>query len=303
MHLNVIVTYNCNLQCEYCLFECPKPISLELSVFKEVINKYIPFGLESVGFTGGEPILHPNLGEMVAYLLENKIKFSFVSNGKRYKDYLVFVENNKSLFQSFKFSIDGLKNEHDELRQKGNFDEVVQAILFYKLLGYKTAIHFVLTRKNHHIIEKYVNYFKELKVDKIIFGGLLPNENNRELMVSSKTKKDVYKRILALQKKYLNVNIRTTSSFYTKEGVNFCNIVTRPKRINLDPFGNIIFCCNLLSGEGILGDYRILPEEILKKRMKISEKILFLRKEYLKNGLKEKNKSCLFCFDFFKEHR
>lgn len=295
MHINFIITYNCNLKCKHCIFDSPKVVSLDINVFKKIIKMFVPYGLKSVGFTGGEAITHPNFSEMVDFISDYNLSFAFVTNAQAYEKYLPIIQKQREFLSHIKISVDGLEKENDSIRGKGTFKKVIQAIYFYKLLGIKIYLHFVLTNINKDLVEEYIKYFSKFNLDSIQIGSILPTPYNKELMISENDKKKVFLKIIKLKKDY--PNIKTTSSFYIKNDVHFCGVIDSI-RFDVDPYGNFTFCCNLPSNFGIFANFNDKANIILKKRINISKKLLNLMKKKI-NKLKPNEKSCIFCYNYF----
>lgn len=93
-HFQIPITFDCNLKCKNCLFNCDKftkrnAFYITIEKFKEylteinriVTNSNIPISLT---IFGGEPLLHPNVIEFLNILYDYKICVSdifFSTNG------------------------------------------------------------------------------------------------------------------------------------------------------------------------------------------------------------------------------
>jgi GTP 3',8-cyclase len=85
LSLHVFPIHRCNFRCRYCLHSLPpqklremdfKKESLPFQIFKKAIDdlKVFPKPLKSLIFAGhGEPLLHPDIARMVAYVKENEV--------------------------------------------------------------------------------------------------------------------------------------------------------------------------------------------------------------------------------------
>lgn len=65
--IQLVIIRKCNLNCAYCneYDKVSNPVSLD--AIKQRIDKAEELGTLSIEFTGGEPLLHPNLSEIVSY--------------------------------------------------------------------------------------------------------------------------------------------------------------------------------------------------------------------------------------------
>lgn len=133
--LEIEVTRRCPFDCLHCGSSCSmqspyeEELSMDeiLSACKKVADAY---GAENVkvAITGGEPLARRDIHHLVARITEMGFRASLVTNG-----YLINEKNLKLIrasgIQSMSISIDGLKENHDWLRnKKGAFEQTVKAI-------------------------------------------------------------------------------------------------------------------------------------------------------------------------------
>jgi len=82
--------FGCNLRCKYCwgsgAIHAKRPRLMSEEVFRRAVD-YLPDTVESVTFSlAGEPLLHPNLGEMMAYADKKGRRVLLFTNGTRLTD-------------------------------------------------------------------------------------------------------------------------------------------------------------------------------------------------------------------------
>ena len=72
---------SCNLECSYC--QVKKTTNrLELRTIKKFIDSLSRNGLKSVILTGGgEPLLYPEINELIKYIKKNNLKLGIITNG------------------------------------------------------------------------------------------------------------------------------------------------------------------------------------------------------------------------------
>ena len=81
------LTEGCNLRCRHCWI-APKfqdkghsyPV-LSLDLLKSIVDQAKPLGLSSLKLTGGEPLLHPEISEILEYIREEDLNLSIETNG------------------------------------------------------------------------------------------------------------------------------------------------------------------------------------------------------------------------------
>ncbi len=111
----LVVTRRCNLACGYCneYDDFSKPVPTD--VVKARIDHLAKLGTVVVTLTGGEPLLHPKLDELVAHVVSHGMVCTTISNGyaftRRWIDRL-----NKAGLTLVQISIDNL--EPNEVSEK-----------------------------------------------------------------------------------------------------------------------------------------------------------------------------------------
>ncbi|MBT4136243.1 radical SAM protein [archaeon] len=82
--LQVFITNKCNLNCEGCFAKNimkGEGIHISIDEYKGVIDEFLEKGGEQITLLGGEPLLHPELKEMLAINKEKGIKTTIYTNG------------------------------------------------------------------------------------------------------------------------------------------------------------------------------------------------------------------------------
>ncbi len=85
-YLRVSLTSCCNLRCLYCMPKqgCSMPKhSLNKNEFIRLISLIMETGIKKLRFTGGEPLIYPELGDLIAYFKRQKTieKIALTTNG------------------------------------------------------------------------------------------------------------------------------------------------------------------------------------------------------------------------------
>lgn len=106
----VVVVRKCNLSCGYCneFDKTSEPVPVE--ILKQRLDKLKKLGSFSVCFTGGEPMLHPDLPELIRYCREELrfVRTAMITNGFLLTRGLIEKLNTAGL-QDMQISIDGVK--------------------------------------------------------------------------------------------------------------------------------------------------------------------------------------------------
>ena len=82
--MDLAITYKCNNNCSHCYNARPRGLpSLSLEDWKRVIARVWDLRIPHIVFTGGEPTLHPDLPEMVAFAEELGVITGLNTNGRK----------------------------------------------------------------------------------------------------------------------------------------------------------------------------------------------------------------------------
>lgn len=160
------ITRSCNLACKHCRAEAhPEPFAGELDTAeaKKLIDSFKQAGDPVVIFTGGEPLLRPDVFELVSYADSKGLRCVMAPNGT-----LINPENARLMkdsgIQRCSISIDGPNAaEHDLFRGvPGSFDLSMQGIDYLKEAGIPFQINTTVTRDNLHQFRDIFKLAQEL---------------------------------------------------------------------------------------------------------------------------------------------
>jgi len=156
------VTYRCNLSCKYCGIWSYSIKEMTTKEAKKAIKEFADAGTFHWVFTGGEPLLRKDIGELINYLKSFGIAVTLTTNGLLLKKRIWEVKN----VDYFVVSLDGPKEINDEVRGKGVFDKVVEGVKEARKRGIEVVLNATLSRKNiennFYGIRKLIEIAKEL---------------------------------------------------------------------------------------------------------------------------------------------
>lgn len=143
---NYYLTYRCNATCDFCdIWEQPSPyvtlenVAANLDDLKEL-------GVKVVDFTGGEPLLHRQLPEILRLAKDKGFITTVTTNG------LLYPKKAKSLIgliDMLHFSLDSFDREqHDTMRGVACYDAVLKSIDIALELGERPDILFTVFAHN-----------------------------------------------------------------------------------------------------------------------------------------------------------
>jgi SynChlorMet cassette radical SAM/SPASM protein ScmF len=188
------LTDGCNLRCLHCWIE-PKYKSndstypsLGLEIFKSIIFQAKPLGLSSVKLTGGEPLLHPNIHEILEIILEEKLILNIETNGILCtRDIACMIASCKTPFVAV--SLDGSDPAtHDWIRGvEGSFDNALAGIKNLVKSGIHPQVIMTIMRRNKDQIEKVALLAESLGAGSVKFNIVQPTARGETLHRSGKT--------------------------------------------------------------------------------------------------------------------
>jgi len=131
--------FACNLECPGCgKIQHPTEILRKRLSVEECVGAMEECGAPMVSIAGGEPLLHPQIADIVEALLERKKFVYLCTNGvllRRRMD-----QFKPSPYFSWAVHVDGLRERHDiAVAREGVFDEVVEAIRDAKERGFRVT--------------------------------------------------------------------------------------------------------------------------------------------------------------------
>lgn len=144
------VTYACNLSCQHCLTDSGngRTTALGTEEAHELIDRLADARVLYVSLTGGEPFLHHDILDLVAYITDRNMRVDIASNGFDVPKRVLERLRELPVFQ-VQVSVDGIGASHDRFRgKKGAFERACQTLSRLKEEGFSTSISTTTTAQN-----------------------------------------------------------------------------------------------------------------------------------------------------------
>ncbi len=195
--LNTIYFYltrGCNLRCRHCWItpkfqtEENQYPSLDLGLFRSILNQAKPLGLSSVKFTGGEPLIHPNIEELLTEVQSRDLSFSMETNGIACTwDIARRLKACRGAHVSV--SLDGADAEtHEWVRGvPGCFEKALQGIRNLVSVGFNPQIIMTVMRRNRDQMEKLVRLAESIGAGSVKFNIVQPTARGEQMHNSNET--------------------------------------------------------------------------------------------------------------------
>ncbi len=198
--LVIHVSENCNLNCKHCSYSYRPPDKDNISIdkWKSIIDEAIEVGVTNFIVIGGEPLLYIDRTEQILnHLQQRKVPYGMVTNGTLIKNNIKRLKKHKLSFLDV--SIDGLEEEHDRTRGKGNFKKSVEGIklVLENNIAERTFLASTVMSHNYKKMPDMIKHFQNLGVKYFVLGlyvyvgtnpkeWILQQEQLRELIESIK---------------------------------------------------------------------------------------------------------------------
>ena len=158
--------FRCNLACAGCgKIEYPEEILNKRLSLEQCLEAVDECGAPIVSIPGGEPLLHPEMPEIVAGIVARKKFVYLCTNALLLKKHLDRYTPSKYL--TFSIHLDGLEAEHDEaVCQEGVFEIATDAIRAALARGFRVTVNCTLFgNAEPEQVAKFLDYANGLGVE------------------------------------------------------------------------------------------------------------------------------------------
>lgn len=148
---NYYLTYRCNARCSFCdIWERPSPYA-DVETIRQNLAALKRAGVRIIDFTGGEPLLHRRIGDVLHMAKEAGFMTTLTTNGMLYPKKAGEL---RGLVDMLHFSLDSAyKDAHDRSRGVACFDLVMESIRVAGSLGERPDILFTVSPDNLDEVE------------------------------------------------------------------------------------------------------------------------------------------------------
>ncbi len=182
------LTEGCNLRCRHCWI-APKfqtedrfyPV-LSVDLFKSIVEQAKPLGLSGLKLTGGEPLMHPEINEILEHIRGEDLNISIETNGVLCTPEIARqIGEFKNPFVSV--SLDGADAKtHEWLRGvPGCFEAALEGIRNLLNAGIKPQAIMCIMRRNKDQMEPLVRLAESLGIESVKFNIIQPTARGEKL--------------------------------------------------------------------------------------------------------------------------
>ena len=251
--LRVSLLDACNFRCFYCMPTNPKFMSPSKWLPKDniisIVKALIPYGIEELRLTGGEPTLRPEFRQIVEELSPLPFKkLGLTTNGLLLSKHLNFLK--QTTCQHLNISLDSLnRDKFNKITRSKGFDLVMDSIIQAREMEFDIKLNIILMKGiNDDEILDFIKFSQDTSIEvrfleMMRIGQACANQNEKFMPASEAI--DIIKNHHRLQTVKVPLDA-TAFSFTTEKGAKIGFIASESQP----------FCSNCsrwrLSAEGFL---------------------------------------------------
>ena len=282
--LNVELANICNLHCSYCFRADENLYSSHAEFFPlELLRRVIAeartvANITRIGFTGGEPTLHPAFSETLRTIGEAGLTSSFVTNGWHFDRVWPAIQENRAAVSHVAFSLDGVTREdHDRWRGKGSFDRLVRAFSRCYMSNLPFAMKFVIRRDLVDQLEHIALFAARMGAVSLHFVHVMPTSsgvvNDSALSLDEQR---VAEEEIAILARIFKMDIGIDVGYYNIDESRPPCAPLAGVSMNIDYRGRLSLCCNLSGFRGATDEQDVVADLNVESFASAYEKFMAL---------------------------
>jgi len=240
------LTNRCNLSCGHWLAgRHGGGEMLPPAIFAVLVREAAGAGFGKFSFTGGEPTLHPQLGEILRMTYAAGCRFGMVTNGWTFPAINGKILAYADRLSHITLSLDGARREtHDALRGPGSFDRLMKACSIGVATGIPFTVNMTVNGRNRGELGEAAGLVQDLGGRGLRFGPLMitPESRQHGLDLSPEQLREAAANIRALAGRFA-LAIGMAPGFAADELFPCDPLAMR--EMNVDCRGSLTKCCHL----------------------------------------------------------
>jgi radical SAM protein with 4Fe4S-binding SPASM domain len=200
-------TYNCNLSCKHCYSDAGNLSKMELSTKEalNVVDQIADFGVTSLAFSGGEPLMRKDFFEIAGHAVASGLYVSLATNG-----ILLNKANVKRLkeigINYVEVSLDGSNPKtHDLFRgQTGAFNQALQGLRNCVDADLCTCLAVTATKNNLTEIPSVLALAENMGIQRFTLFNFVPTGRGRHIVALDPSPQEREEVLNFLRKKLLD---------------------------------------------------------------------------------------------------
>ncbi|MFC4322354.1 TIGR04053 family radical SAM/SPASM domain-containing protein [Litchfieldia salsa] len=211
------LTRACELKCLHCRAEAQylrDPRELTIEEGKQLIDDIYSMNNPMLVFTGGDPLMRPDVYEIAGYAIKKGVRVSMTPSATPNVTKEAIEKAKEVGLSRWAFSLDGPTAEiHDHFRgTSGSFDLTMNAIKYLHELEIPIQINTVISTYNIDVLEEMAKLVEELECVLWSVFFLVPTgRGKKQDMISPVQHEQVFRWLYQLSKK-VKFDIKTTAA-------------------------------------------------------------------------------------------
>ncbi|MBF0252420.1 MAG: radical SAM protein [Candidatus Omnitrophica bacterium] len=208
------VTRTCNLNCIHCYTSSTSKIysdELTTDEGKALIDDLAVFGVPSLLFSGGEPLMRKDIFELIGYATTKGIRTVISTNGTLI-DQSVAKKLKELNISYVGISLDGIGDNNDKFRgSAGAFKKTEQAFKYCQEAGLTVGLRLTLTRHNYIALPEIFSFIDDNNIPRVCFYHLAYSgrgENISDVDLTHEETRKTIDFIMAKSKDYKSKGIK-----------------------------------------------------------------------------------------------
>ena len=216
------ILHRCNLRCTHC-YQDDYSAELSREQLEKLFFQYLNFCLENkfhghINFTGGEPLLSPDLFYLMEMCDEHGISYGLLTNGTLIDEETALKLDKAQNLSFVQVSIDGMKKTHDVIRGAGNFDKAFAGLKLLKKHGIQTMVSFTCHKGNYKELKQVIKAVRQKGIDRFWADRLIPMGSSKEQVLSTEEYSEV---ISLLTKEHMRKTVFSKTDVHLNRAMQF----------------------------------------------------------------------------------
>jgi MoaA/NifB/PqqE/SkfB family radical SAM enzyme len=258
------LTERCALACRHCLRDPGSPpADLPVALVDRVIAEAVALHrVDHVSFTGGEPLLHPELAGAVNAAVRRGLGWHLVTSGRELERLVSLVDadpRRREALTAVDLSLDGATAAvHDRIRGEGSHRAALAAALALRARGIPFNVQMTVHAGNAGEVEALALEAATLGATTIAFSPMMATgtATDADLRLPPEDLTAVRDRVERLAA-VLAIPVRATEGFPRAQPFHVC-APWRSEILHVDPRGRLTLCCQLAGAPG--GDADVVAD-------------------------------------------
>lgn len=214
-HLQWHITERCNFKCKHCYIK-DRVGDLSTRELFMILRQYIDLikiweldknkRARKLSISGGEPLMRKDFFKILEEVHNNREMFTSVvvmSNGSTINDRVAKKLKNLGV-SGVQISIDGLKENNDKIRGKGNFRKAMRGIEKLLSNGVPVGVSMTIHKGNVNDLEGFIDLCNSMEVKALGLGRLVPIGVGEDLGILEPLEaRKFYEKIMVLKRKWV----------------------------------------------------------------------------------------------------